>query len=96
MRDVVFPVHSRALGAVFHFLGWHLSDLLILFPLQYVHVVFAGQHAGLLASALGHLVGLVTILVGLMIAALLYLELERATPRPSPGKQGIGTPPATS
>jgi hypothetical protein len=60
-----------------------LRYLLIIFPLQYVHLMFSRFEAAMVPSLIGNLVGAFTALVSLVAVALLYLELERTTPRPA-------------
>jgi hypothetical protein len=58
-----------------------LRYLLLVFPLQYLHVMFSRYDAGMLPSLIGNAVGGFTTLVSLIMVALLYLELERTVPR---------------
>ncbi len=72
-----------------------LRALLILFPLQFVHVTLSPFEAPMGASTIGHLLGGLTDLVSLAMVVLLYLELERATPRLPAGEGMAVTRPAS-
>ncbi|MCE5237340.1 hypothetical protein LLH23_02485 [bacterium] len=70
-----------------------LRALLILFPLQALHATLSPFEAPMGASIIGHLIGGLTDLVSLAMVALLYLELERATPRlPAGGGMAVTRP----
>lgn len=57
-----------------------LRYVLVIFPLEYVHAMFSGFHAAALPSAIGSLAGALINMISLLMAAQLYLHLERATP----------------
>jgi hypothetical protein len=85
----------RALARNFALLRAHAGDLaafalrylLLIYPLQYVYAMFSGFDADMSASIIGHVVGGLTALVSLTMVALLYLELERRTPRAATVRQ---------